>query len=135
MQSRSMSFDHLEPRKPAVDWNQRLRNAYVNIVFVNLRFARDQDVEGRIWNKHHKIIERYRSILNQVRKCKIVAFTEIVQDLTQGSSSGKRMERRSLSSCESSKARSSISSNRLPVFTAPLFKDWFHISGCLSWIG
>lgn len=52
----------------SVKFNPRLREAYVNIVFVDLRFALEQDVEGRIWNKHHKIIERYRNILNQVRK-------------------------------------------------------------------
>ncbi|KAI5845103.1 hypothetical protein DFP73DRAFT_548114 [Morchella snyderi] len=46
----------------------QLREAYVNIVFVDLRFALEQDVEGRIWNKHHKIIERYRNILNQFRE-------------------------------------------------------------------
>lgn len=46
----------------------RLRELYVNIVFADLRFALDRDVEGRIWNKHHKIIEQYRNILNQVRK-------------------------------------------------------------------
>lgn len=46
----------------------QLREAYATIVFVDLRFALEQDVEGRIWNKHHKIIERYRNILNQFRE-------------------------------------------------------------------
>ncbi|PWW80340.1 hypothetical protein C7212DRAFT_276141 [Tuber magnatum] len=46
----------------------RLREAYVNILFVDFRLALDRDVEGRIWSKHHKIIDRYRVVLSQFQE-------------------------------------------------------------------
>ncbi|KAL7274634.1 hypothetical protein RUND412_002466 [Rhizina undulata] len=45
----------------------QLREAYENIVFVDLEYALECDVEGRIWTNNYKVIERYRKILNQFR--------------------------------------------------------------------
>jgi hypothetical protein len=52
----------------------RLREAYVNIIFVDYQFALDRDVENRIWDKHHMIIERYRKTLTQVSYLSALKF-------------------------------------------------------------
>jgi VanZ family protein len=50
------------------DISKRLQETYETIVFLDFSFAQQNDVEGRMWLKHHKIIEQYRKNLHQFQE-------------------------------------------------------------------
>ncbi|KAF8428572.1 hypothetical protein EV426DRAFT_676954 [Tirmania nivea] len=46
----------------------QIRNTYQDIIFLDFEYAVVHDIEGKIWTKHHKIIERYRRNIHKLRE-------------------------------------------------------------------
>ncbi|RPB26879.1 hypothetical protein L211DRAFT_804507 [Terfezia boudieri ATCC MYA-4762] len=46
----------------------QIRNNYQDIIFLDFEYAVAHDIEGKIWTKHHRIIERYRRNIHKLRE-------------------------------------------------------------------